>query len=141
MTSSIKPRHQGLWFALFLIAGCGSNGPTSPTNESISLRSIVPAEGTTLQAGQRITFTAVVSCTIANPNGGTATMFLLDQGNLTLLADGEMPPQAALVHGTTTVTLSHTITIPARGGTVSVRIFTNESPTSRDILIRDYTVR
>ena len=100
----------------------------------------MPAEGTTLRAGDRVTFAAVVTCNIVNPNGGTVTMFLLDQGNLTLLSEGERAPEVTLVHGTTTVTLSRTITILS-SGIVSMRIFTNESPTSRDIVIRDYTVR
>ena len=104
MTRTIRRLHQGFWFSLLLIAGCDSNSPTSPSNESISLRSIVPAEGTTLRAGDRVTINAVATFTIVNANGGTASMFILDERNVTLLPEGETPPQAALTQGKTTVT-------------------------------------
>ena len=129
--------------SLFLIAGCGSNSPTAPTTDFISLNSIVPAAGTTLNAGELVTFTAVVTCTIVNSNGGFAAMVIQDHRNISLLNPGETPPQAALTKGTTTVTLSHTLTIPESGSTVKVLfpIFVNESSSTRAVVVRDYTVR
>lgn len=143
MTSSNKLRSPGLWFSLFLIAGCGSSSPTAPTTDSISLTSIVPAAGTTLNAGDRVTFTAVVTCTIVNSNGGITAMVLQDQANRSLLAPGEIQPQATLLKGTTTVTLSHTVTIPDSGSTLTVAlpIFVNESSTTRAVVTRNYAVR
>lgn len=143
MTSSIKRRSPVLWFSLFLIAGCGSNSPTAPTTDFISLTSIVPAAGTALSAGDRVTFTAVVTCTIVNSNGGMTAMVIQDQGNRTLRGEGEIQPQATLAKGTSTVTLSQTVTIPASGSTVTVAlpIFVNDSSSTRAVVVRNYTVR
>jgi len=128
--------------SLFLLAGCASS-PTAPTTDSISLTSIVPAGGTTLTAGDRVTFTAVVNCTIVNSDGGLTAMVIQDQANRSLLAPGEVQPQTALVKGTTTVTLSHTVTIPESGSTLTVAlpIFVNESSSTRAVVTRQYTVR
>ena len=142
MTSWLKVRSSGLLFIL-LIAGCGSNSPTAPTTDFISLTSIVPAEGTPLTAGDRVTFTAVVNCTIVSSNGGFAAMVIQDHRNISLLEVGEIQPQAALAKGSTTVTLSHTVTIPQTASTVRVAlpIFVNESSSTRAVVIRDYSVR
>ena len=143
MMSSLKLRRVGLWFSLFLLAGCGSSSPTAPTTDSISLTSIAPAAGTTLTAGDRVTFTAVVTCTIVNSDGGITAMVIQDNANRSLLAPGEIQPQSTLGKGTTTVTLSHTVTIPESGTTVTVAlpIFVNESSTTRAVVTRSYTVR
>ena len=144
MTSILKRRSSGLWFSLFLIAGCGSSGPAGPTSDFISVTSIVPADGTTLMVGDRVTFTAVVTCTIVNSDGGFAAMVIQDQRNISLLDPGETPLRAALTRGTTTVTLSHTITIPESGSTtvrVLFPIFFNESSSTRAVAVRNYTVR
>jgi hypothetical protein len=143
MTSSIKRRSQGLCFSLFLIAGCGSSSPTSPTTDFISLTSIVPAAGTALNAGDRVTFTAVVTCTIVNSNGGFTAMVIQDQANRTLRVEEEMQSEAPLAKGTTTVTLSQTIKVPVSGSTVTVAlpIFVNESTTTRAVVTRQYAVR
>jgi hypothetical protein len=143
MRSSIKLPSPGLWFSLFLLAGCGSSSPTAPTTDFISLTSIVPAAGTTLNAGERVTFTAVVVCTIVNSNGGRTAMVLQDQANRSLLAPGEIQPQATLLKGTTTVTLSHTVTTPDSGSTLTVAlpIFVNESSTTRAVVTRHYAIR
>jgi hypothetical protein len=143
MRSSIKLPSPGLWFSLFLLAGCGSSSPTAPTTDFISLVSIVPAAGTTLNAGERVTFTAVVVCTIVNSNGGRTAMVLQDQANRSLLAPGEIQPQATLSKGTTTVTLSHTVTTPDSGSTLTVAlpIFVNESSTTRAVVTRHYAIR
>jgi len=142
MTRRLKRVSSALCFGLFLIAGCSSSNPTAPTTDFISLNSIVPAAGTALNAGERVTFTAVVTCTIVNSNGGFAAMVIQDHRNLSLLDPGEIPPEAALTKGTTTVTLSHTITIPESGSIkVLFPIFVNESSSTRAVVVRDYTVR
>src|SRR5688572_4826963 len=143
MTSILERRSLGLWLTLFLIAGCGSSSPTAPTTDFISLTSILPAAGTTLTAGDRVTFTAVVDCTIVSSNGGFAAMVIQDHRNISLLEAGEMQPQAMLAKGTTTVTLSHTVTIPQSASTVTVAlpIFVNDSSSTRAVVVRNYTVR
>jgi hypothetical protein len=142
MTPGIKLRSPSLLFGLFLIAGCGSSSPTAPTTDFIALDSIVPAAGTTLTAGERVTFTAVVTCTIVSGDSGFAAMVLQDLVNRNLLGEGEIQPQAALQKGTTTLTLSHTITIPRSGNTVVVLlpIFVS-SDTTRALVRREYPVR
>ena len=144
MTSIHKRRSSVLWFSLFLIAGCGSSSsPAAPTSDFISLTSIVPAAGTMLSAGERVTFTAVVECTIVSSNGGFAAMVIQDHRNISLLEAGEMQPQAMLAKGITTVTLSHTVTIPqsASAVTVALPIFVNDSGSTRAVVVRNYTVR
>jgi hypothetical protein len=143
MTSILTPRSSGLWLCLFLITACGSSSPAAPTSDFISLTSILPAAGTTLTAGDRVTFTAVVDCTIVSSNGGFAAMVIQDHRNISLLEAGEMQPQAMLAKGTTTVTLSHTVTIPQSASTVTVAlpIFVNDSSSTRAVVVRNYTVR
>ena len=151
MTSILRFRSAGLWFSVLLLAGCGSSNPTapttdfnsSPTTDFISLTSIVPAAGTALTIGDRVTFTAVVDCTIVSSNGGFAAMVIQDHRNITLMEVGEIQPQATLTRGRTTVTLSHTVTIPATANTVRVALplFINESNSTRAVVTRDYTVR
>ena len=75
-------------FSLFLMGSCGSNSPTTPTTDFIALDSIVPAAGTTLNAGDRVTFTAVVTCTIVNSAGGFTALILQDQTNRSLTPAG-----------------------------------------------------
>lgn len=144
MSSILTRRSPGLWLSLFLIAGCGSTSPTTPTTDFISITSIVPAAGTTLTAGDRVTFTAVVSCTIVSSNGGRTAMVIQDQRNVTLLDAGQIEPTATLQRGTATVTLSQTITIPTNGSTtvrVFLPIFVDESTSTRAMVTRDYPVR
>ena len=144
MMSILKRRSPGLWLSLFLIAGCGSTSPTAPTTDFISITSIVPAAGTTLTAGEQVTFTAVVSCTIVNSNGGRTAMIIQDQRSVTLLDAGQVQPTATLQRGTATVTLSQTITIPTTGSTtvrVILPIFVDESNSTRAVVTRDYPVR
>jgi hypothetical protein len=142
VTSILTLRNPALWLSLLLIAGCGSDSPTAPTTDFIALDSIVPAAGTALTAGDRVTFTAVVTCTIVSGDSGVTAMVLQDLGNRTLLGEGEIQPQAALQKGTATITLSHTITVPRSGSTVVVMlpIFVNSTTTSA-LVRREYAVR
>lgn len=132
-----------LWLSLVLIAGCGSNTPTAPTTDFIALESIVPAAGTTLTAGTRVAFTAVVTCTLVNSNSGFAAMVIQDQANRALRVEEEVPAEAALIKGTTTITLRQTITVPATGSTVTVflPIFVSESTSTAAAVRRTYEVR
>ncbi len=129
--------------SLFLLTGCGSDTPTGPTTDFISVESIVPAAGTTLTAGERVTFTAVVTCTIVSAEGGFAALVLQDQRNLSLLQNDERAPEATLRKGTATVTLSQTITIPTSGSTVNALfpIFIDGTDSTRAVAVRTYPVR
>ena len=140
---SFQARALGVLCSLFLIAGCGSDGPTAPTTDFISLDSIVPAAGTPLNAGDTVTFTAVVTCTIVGSNGGFVVMAVTDQGNRSLVPAGTGPGPTPLVRGTATVTVTQTATIPPSGSTVNVVVplFVNESNATQALVRRSYTVR
>ena len=126
-----------------LCAGCGSDTPTGPTTDFIQLQSIVPAAGTVLVPGERVTFTAVLDCTIVSSDGGFTALVLQDQRNASLLDFDGRSPEATLRKGTQTVTLSQTITVPASGNTVNALfpIFVNGSDTTRALVTRNYTIR
>lgn len=128
---------------LFLLSGCGSDTPTAPTTDSITVVSLVPAVGTTLTAGERVTFTAVVTCTIATAESGLTALVLQDQRNLSLLQGDERAPEATLPKGTTTVTLSQTVTIPTSGSSVNALfpIFIEGRDSTRAVAVRTYQVR
>jgi len=144
MTNRLFRRGPALWFSLFLIAGCSSS-PTAPTNDSITLTSIVPAAGTTLNVGDRVTFTAVVNCTIATSEGGITAMVIQDQGLRSIRDESDVQAQAVLRKGTETVTLTQTVTIPQglAGSTVTVvlPLFINESATTSAMVRTNYTIR
>lgn len=128
---------------LILLIGCSSDTPTGPTIDFISIESMVPSAGTTLTPGERVTFTAVLKCTIVSANGGFTALVIQDQRQQTLLGFDERSPEATLRNGTETVTLSHTITIPQSGSTVNVLfpLFVNGSDTTRSVVVRTYSVR
>lgn len=130
-------------FSLSVIGGCGSDSPAAPTTDFIALDSIVPAAGSTLNAGDRVTFTAVVTCTIVRANGGFTALILQDQGNRPLVDSGETPARATLTKGTATVTLSQVITIPPTGSTVTAALplFVDGSNTTAAVVMRTYSVR
>jgi cadmium resistance protein CadD (predicted permease) len=127
-----------------LIAGCSSN-PTAPTTDSITLTSIVPAAGTTLSVGDRVTFTAVVNCTIVSSEGGLAAMVIQDQATRAVRDEADVQAQTVLRKGTETVTLSQTVTIPANLGgstiTVSLPIFLTGSTSTAAVVTRNYAIR
>ena len=129
-----------LLLTMALLAACGSDTPTGPTSEWIDLNSLTPAAGTTLTAGDSVTFTATVTCTIVSSDGGFTTLLLSDQGNRTL---NVTPPVAPLPKGTTTVTLTESITVPTSGSTVnlSLPLFINGSNSTRAAKTSSYPVR
>jgi hypothetical protein len=143
MTSRLNVTRASLLFSFFLSAGCGNDSPTGPTSDFIAVTSIVPAAGTTLNAGARVTFTAVVTSTIVSSNGGSVAMVLQDQATRSLMGPGEVQPQATVQKGTTTVTLSSTVSVPESGGTVTAffPVFITESSSTRAVAVRTYPVR
>lgn len=76
-------------------------------------------------------------------DGGFAAMVLQDQRNQSLLGFDERSPEMALKKGSSTVTLSHTITVPASGNTVNALfpIFINGSASTSAVAVRTYSVR
>jgi len=126
-----------------LVVSCGSDTPTGPTTDFISIDSIVPAAGTTLVAGERVTFTVVATCTVVSAESGFTALIVQDQRNMLLGLFDTRPPEAACPKGTTKVTLTETITAPSSGSTVNalLPIFVGSSTETRAVAVRTYTVR
>ena len=130
--------------SLVTLASCGgADTPTGPTSEWIDLNSLTPAAGTTLTAGDRVSFTATVTCTIVNSDGGHTALLLTDHTNRPLNAPDDAPAVATLPKGTKTVTLTTTITVPPSGSTVNLvlPLFMNGSNTTRMARTASYPVR
>lgn len=125
------------------LAACGSETPTQPSGDWIDLNALSPAGGATLTAGERVTFTATVTCTVVSTDGGMVALVLGDQGNRSLYGAGEPTPMSTLPRGTTTVTLSGTITVPPSGSTVNLTLplFVNGSNSTRALKRATYSVR
>ncbi len=95
-------------------------------------------------AGERVTFTAVVTCTIVSSNSGFTVMVLQDQLNRSLLSPGESPPQARAAQGhcdRDTDRHRHESPQVASTVTVALPIFVSESNTTRAAVTRNYPVR
>jgi hypothetical protein len=132
-----------LWWLLLPVVAllsCGGETPTSPDRDWIEFVSLTPASGTALTAGERVTFTTTVACTVASSDGGRVALLLQDQGNRSLQT---APPTETLPKGDKTVTMSDTITVPVSGSTVSlyVPLFVNGSNSTRAMKLATYTVR
>jgi len=128
---------------LTVLTACGADTPAGPTTDFISIDSMTPAAGTMLTAGERVTFTATLTCTIVSADGGFTAMVLQDQRNQSLLGFDERSPEMQLRKGSSTVTFSHTITIPSSGNTVNALfpIFINGSNSTAAVAVRTYSVR
>lgn len=119
-------------FAVVFLVGCGGASPTapppiptptpSPASDALSVASIAPAGGTLLQPGQAVTFTATLNCTLASTATGTVAIVIQDQLDRSLQAPGRPQPETALSRGSSSVTLTDSIVIPA-SGVSSVRVF------------------
>src|SRR6478736_4316718 len=129
--------------SLFILSGCGSETPTGPTTDFITVASIVPVAGTMLTAGERVTFTAVVTATVVTAESGLTALVLQDHRNLSLLEVDERAPEATLRKGTTSVTLSQTITVPATASSVNALfpLFIDGINNTRAVAVRNYPVR
>jgi hypothetical protein len=126
-----------------LASACAGDAPTGPTTDFIAIDSMVPAAGTTLVAGERVTFTATITCTIVTADGGFAAFVLQDQRNQSLRDGDTLAPEATLRKGTATHTFTQTITVPESGSTVNALfpLFVTGSDSTRAVAVRTYAVR
>lgn len=126
-----------LLLSFLALASCGGSSPTQPARDWIELKSIQPAEGSTFAAGEQVTFTATVDCTIATSDGGMVSLVV--QGPDVL----NQPTPTSLSKGTKTVTLTTTATMPGSGVTVTafIPLFVNESNTTAMMKRVSYSVR
>jgi hypothetical protein len=126
--------------ALVAVVSCGADTPTAPQSDWIELKSLTPATGTVLTAGETVTFTATVTTTVVTSDGGTVALLLYDQGNRSLQAT---QPTSTLPKGDKTLTLTDTITVPVSGSTVNLAIplFVNGSTRTAAAKTATYSVK
>lgn len=118
------------------LASC-SGASTQPTRDWIELKSIQPAEGSALIAGERVTFTATVDCTIATSAGGSVSLIVQAPAVI------NEPQSVPLPKGTRTVTLTSTAVMPESGTPVGVFIplWVNDSNVTAMMKRVAYSVR
>jgi hypothetical protein len=107
------------------VSGCGGSpaapAPSTPATDALSsVTNMVPAPGTTLQAGQPVTFSGTPGYTLVSADLGTVVMVIEDQNDRPVPGSGT---QQSVVHrGTGDATISQTVTLPADGIT-SVHLY------------------
>jgi hypothetical protein len=104
---------------LVCVASC-SGSPSAPTVDTLRIQSATPPAGTVLSANSEVTFTYQVTCTLTSETALVGAIFfpIIDGG----LSDGGSSATPTIRKGTTTLTLSHALTIPARSSRVDVFI-------------------
>jgi len=116
--------------AMLALAACGGGSPSGPSpvptptptpavSDAVSLTSIVPAAGTRIAAGERVTLTATVAYTLASAPSGRIYLVLQDQLDAGLQDPGNprTQPSVAVTRGSGTTTLTESIVVPATGVT------------------------
>lgn len=119
------------------LASCGGKSPTQPTHDWIELKSIQPAENTVFARGDTVTFNATVECTVASSDGGTVVL-IVQSGPVI-----NQPTPVTLPKGTTTVTLTSSLTMPDSEMpiTVFIPLFVNGSNETAMMKRLNYTVK
>jgi hypothetical protein len=90
------------------VAAC-ADSPPAPTQDSVEIRSANPAPGTSLTANSQQTFSYDVRLTLKSERAIAGLVFVPD-GQIHNLV---MSPVISVGRGSTTVTLSHTLSIAA----------------------------
>lgn len=110
--------------AAAVVAAAGCNGSSSPSEPAglndVTVVSITPPEGTTLTAGQAVTFDATLRYTLSAGSSGNVGIVIQDQDNVVLQTG--VQPQVPVAAGSGVVSLSDSVTIPASGVSL-VRVF------------------
>ncbi|HEV8237803.1 MAG TPA: hypothetical protein VGS57_00370 [Thermoanaerobaculia bacterium] len=104
------------------------NGHDSPTERSqsdvVTIDGIVPAITTVLRRGTQVTISVTAGYTLSSASEGRLALVLQDQDNHVI---GPLPqPEARVVRGQGSVTLSSTLTVPASA--TMVRVFVPLTP-------------
>lgn len=95
-----------------LCAASCADSPSAPTKDALEVRSAVPARDTVLAVGADVTFTYQVTFALSSARAlvGMVLIPVVDGGSMF----AESSPVSSIQRGTTTVTLTETLTIPAR---------------------------
>jgi hypothetical protein len=95
---------------------CSKSSPTEPSlpQDSVTIVSIQPPGGTTLQAGAQVTFTATVAYHLASAASGSVHIAIEDQ-NFKNLSSTVPQPGVTVVNGSGTVALADQVVLPSVG--------------------------
>ena len=105
--------------ALMWVASC-SGSPSAPTVDTLVVQRATPPAGTVLRANSEVTFTYQLTCTLTSETALVGMIFIpITDGGF---SDGVASATPTIRKGTTTLTLSHTLTIPARSSRIDVFI-------------------
>jgi hypothetical protein len=113
MIGDVRNRCRTRWLLCAVLSAASCSGaPSAPTEDSLRVLSAVPPAGTVLTVGSQVTLTYRVTFTLTS-NSALVGMILIPT------VDGAIMPLdtsalRTINKGTTTVTLSDTMTIPAR---------------------------
>lgn len=107
----MRPR-RWLLVPVLAVCACGGNTSTNPTLDWIAIKAATPATGTVLKAGESVTFTVSVDATVVSADTGIVRMLVTTEGLVPLNNGTPGPPNRTVPKGTTTVTLTDTVTIP-----------------------------
>jgi hypothetical protein len=88
--------------------------------DSLVVQRATPPAGTVLSASSEVTFTYQITCTLTSETALVGAIFIpiIDGG----FSDGGSSATPTIRKGTTTLSLSHTLTIPARSSRIDVFI-------------------
>jgi hypothetical protein len=101
-----------LLLSAILITACSNSSPTEAGSDSVTVVSIQPPSGTTLQAGSQVTFSATIDYHLFSALSGSIVMVVEDQ-NYKNLSTTVPQPRASVAGGRGTRTLSDQIVVPS----------------------------
>ena len=98
------------------ITSCSKSSPTEPVflQDSVTIVSIQPPAGTTLQAGAPVTFTATITYHLASAPSGSVVIVISDQSARNLSSTVPQP-RVIVASGTGTVALTDQVVLPSSG--------------------------
>jgi len=113
---SLSVRIVGVLLSATTITCCSNSSPTEPAflQDSVTVLSVQPPAGTTLQASTTVVFTATVDYHLASAPSGTVLILIEDQSFRNLSATVPQP-RATVAKGSGAVTLTDQIVLPSSG--------------------------
>jgi hypothetical protein len=112
----LSVRIVGVLLSAATITSCSKSSPTEPVflQDSVTIVSIQPPAGTTLQAAATVVFTATVGYHLASAPSGIVLIVIEDQSFKNLSATVPQP-RVTVASGTGTVTLTDQVVLPSSG--------------------------
>jgi len=112
---ALSVRIVGVLLSAATITSCSKSSPTEPVlQDSVTIVSIQPPAGTTLQAGAPVTFTAAITYHLASAPSGSVAILIADQLGRNLSTTVPQP-QVPVANGTGTVVLTDQVVLPSSG--------------------------